>query len=333
MADLCDEYFEKDYAGGNSGTAANAQRFLAMIKEDIGGLPVRHITSDIIAKKTRLYEMYKTRHTSARNFEGHLKRMFDLAMGPSRRYHPGPNPAAELKIERPNRTTLPVRRKMMPYKEVPAFLELIRGIVTPKTMMVGSQERRVGYQGAFNIPGERTITGFCLEMILLTGARTGELRVAKWEDVDEEELIWATPAEDHKTGKIVGIQYRPITAAMKIVLDQLKARTGSQPYVFPGEGGRPLERSTVGQYVRKVIKPKWTGTPFHIHGFRSTLEAWSTANNYAPALWDYQVFHKVQGVRKHYSQDPQLEPRRKMMEHYGRFCNPPEGNVVNIRSA
>src|SRR5262249_16688896 len=98
-------------------------------------------------------------------------------------------------------------------------------------------------------------------------------------------------------------------------------------YVFPsdyiGRGDAPFGDASIPTFVQKLGK-KWN-IKFTAHGFRSTLKDWCRANNHPEVLYELQVAHEVRGnvVAKAYGHDNQLEPRRKMMEAWDRYCNTP----------
>ena len=69
-----------------------------------------------------------------------------------------------------------------------------------------------------------------LKIILLTGVRTGEIRVTKWSEFDFENSLWTIPAENTKTNIIMRIHLTELT---KKVLLELKAKSHSE-YVITG---------------------------------------------------------------------------------------------------
>lgn len=80
-----------------------------------------------------------------------------------------------------------------------------------------------------------------LELLLLTGARSGELASAKWDWVDWQLQIIALP--DSKTGA------KPIylsKAAIEVLRDQLE-RSGEQEFVYPGR--------SAGKHIHNLRKP------------------------------------------------------------------------------
>jgi integrase len=104
-----------------------------------------------------------------------------------------------------------------------------------------------------------------IRLLLLTGARRGELLNATWDQFDLEGGIWIKPSAHTKQKK----EHRvPLSAAAKQLLCDMKAETSESSYVFPGRvPGEPL----------REIKSFWAGVcrragleDFRIHDLRHT---------------------------------------------------------------
>ena len=86
-----------------------------------------------------------------------------------------------------------------------------------------------------------------IRMLLLTGARRGEVLNARWDQFDLEAGVWTKPSAHTKQKK----EHRvPLSAPVIQLLSQMRNSAGSSPYVFPGRvPGKPL----------KEIKGFWAG--------------------------------------------------------------------------
>jgi integrase len=74
-----------------------------------------------------------------------------------------------------------------------------------------------------------------VRLLLLTGARRGELLAAKWTDIDLEASIWAKPAS---TTKQAALHRVPLSAAAVQLLTELQAQAGDDAeWIFPARGG------------------------------------------------------------------------------------------------
>src|SRR4029079_12432918 len=99
----------------------------------------------------------------------------------------------------------------MPYQDLPAF------------MMRLAQTDTVGR--------------LALRFLILTAARSGEVRGATWSEIDLETATWTIPAARMKAGKAHIV---PLSDSALAILEQVVAlRTESQP-IFPGKRGKVM---------------------------------------------------------------------------------------------
>jgi integrase len=111
----------------------------------------------------------------------------------------------------------------MPYADVPAFIEKLR-----ETEPVG----RVA-----------------LEALILTAARSGEMRGACWSESDLENRIWSVPAQ--RMGRT---HLLPLSDAAVAVFERAKTfKVGASDLVFPGQNvRRPLSDMTLLKILRDM---------------------------------------------------------------------------------
>jgi integrase len=95
---------------------------------------------------------------------------------------------------------------------------------------------------------ERTSAN-AVRLLLLTGARKGELLVARWPDIDLAAGAWSKPAATTKTAKLHRVPLSApalqLLSGMKAEADQENARRERDGFtridhVFPGANGKPL---------------------------------------------------------------------------------------------
>lgn len=142
---------------------------------------------------------------------------------------------------------LPPRRKLtrghhpaMPYADVPAFIVDLRNI--------------------------GTMAAKGLEFAILTACRSGEVRMARWEEIDFDNRLWVIPAARMKAKR----EHRvPLTDSTIELLTALKANQVSA-YVFPGQkSGRPLSNMAFDALMRRMKVAD--ASP---HGFGSSFRDW-----------------------------------------------------------
>ncbi|MGL4333336.1 MAG: tyrosine-type recombinase/integrase, partial [Bacteroidales bacterium] len=75
-------------------------------------------------------------------------------------------------------------------------------------------------------------------LLILTGARTGELRGAFWSEFDLEKVVWEIPAERMKMKRSHLV---PLSTQALEIVQQLKVMSGQYPLVFPGRNDPPQD--------------------------------------------------------------------------------------------
>lgn len=83
-----------------------------------------------------------------------------------------------------------------------------------------------------------------IRLLLLTGARSGEVMGAKWADLDLEAGVWVKPGSTTKQKTLHRV---PLSAPARQLLVDIKAGAGEGQYVFPGRGSDH----------RVEIRPAW----------------------------------------------------------------------------
>src|SRR5690606_27570944 len=104
-----------------------------------------------------------------------------------------------------------------------------------------------------------------LEFLILTAARSGEVRLATWDEIDLKAKLWTVPAERMKAGKVHRV---PLSDPAIKLLKALPRFEGS-PYVFPATRGGALSDMSISAVTRRM---KVEAVP---HGFRSSFKDWA----------------------------------------------------------
>lgn len=77
-----------------------------------------------------------------------------------------------------------------------------------------------------------------LRLLLLTGARKGEVLSAQWDQIDLAAGVWTKPHTMTKQERKHAI---PLSAPARQLLERLHKRSGGSPWVFPGRDGGARE--------------------------------------------------------------------------------------------
>jgi integrase len=109
-----------------------------------------------------------------------------------------------------------------------------------------------------------------IRMMVLTGARKGEVLSATWSQFDFHRNVWVKP--DHAT-KQKREHETPLSATMLALLKQMKKAAGSSPYLFPGVGKTGHLDDVRKAWVKVCKKAGITGLRLHDlrHSYASML--------------------------------------------------------------
>ena len=104
------------------------------------------------------------------------------------------------------------------------------------------------------------------EFLVLTAARSGELRGAQWVEIDATDHVWTLSAQRMKAKR----EHRvPLCRRAVEVLDAARTLGDGNPLVFPMPSGRPISASTLLKMLNDL---RIAAVP---HGFRSSFRDWA----------------------------------------------------------
>jgi integrase len=164
-----------------------------------------------------------------------------------------------------------------------------------------------------------------LEFLLLTAARSGEVRLAPWTEIDMAKKIWTVPAarmkakHEHRT---------PLADRAMDILRECRERWPDSGFIFPGrDPGRPLDPGTLVELMRRVV-----GRAEVIHGLRSSFRDWAADNGRPRELAEAALAHQLRNrVEAAYRRSDLLDRRRPLMEAWAAFvCGLPQPAVRNL---
>ncbi len=175
---------------------------------------------------------------------------------------------------------------------------------------------------------KETMGRLALEAVILTAARSGEIRLGTWGELDLEAATWTIPAERMKAKREHVV---PLSGAAVRLFERMKhyRRLGSD-LVFPGTAkGKPLSDMTLTKALRDM------GLAVTAHGFRSTFRDWvAEQTNWPAELAEAALAHVVADKTvAAYQRGPMLEKRAVMMAAWADYCEGACcGNVVRMAS-
>ena len=164
-----------------------------------------------------------------------------------------------------------------------------------------------------------------LEFLILTAARSGEVRLATWDEIDLDTNLWTIPGERMKGRKA---HRTPLSAPALNILNRLPRFKGS-PYVFTSPRGGALSDMSLSSVCRRM---EVNAVP---HGFRSSFKDWcrSSTTAYADEVSELALAHvSSDATRAAYARDELLPKRKRLMADWAKYCGvvSPEAEVVPI---
>ena len=110
------------------------------------------------------------------------------------------------------------------------------------------------------------VTKWAFEFLVLTAARSGEVRLATWSEIDMSDRKWTVPAERMKARREHQV---PLSARSMAILQSVeKLAEPTHNLVFPGNSGKPLSDMVFTAMLRRL------DIPAVAHGFRSSFKDW-----------------------------------------------------------
>ena len=188
---------------------------------------------------------------------------------------------------------------------------------------VGAAIRKVQFGYALRV------TGLAFEFLILTAARTSEIRGMVWAEVDLENAIWEIPADRMKAKRShrvpLCIQAMVILRECRYIPDpdadddsifqELEVNSG---YVFRMPNGKPLSENAL---LNRCEKDRIGATP---HGFRTSFRGWAKAEYGARfEAIELALAHSIgTSVTQAYDREDLLEERREIMQAWASFLDP-----------
>ena len=153
-------------------------------------------------------------------------------------------------------------------------------------------------------------TKLAFEYLVLTAARSGEVRGARWDEIDIDAAVWTVPATRTKTGRAWRV---PLSTAALAVLEEAETLADSSGLIFPSPTGRPLSDSTLSKLLREN---NIDAVP---HGCRSSFRTWAGESGVAREIAEASLAHVAEATERAYARGDLLERRRPVLESWGRY--------------
>ena len=110
-------------------------------------------------------------------------------------------------------------------------------------------------------------TNDAFELLVLTAARSGEVRLATWDEMDPDAGVWTIPAARMKAKRDHCL---PLSGRAIEILHDARRRSDGTGLMFRGPRGKRLSDMTLSNLIKEL---GITAVP---HGFRSSFRDWAT---------------------------------------------------------
>jgi integrase len=253
----------------------------------IGKVPVDQITiTDILAV---LEPIWTKKTETASRLRQRLEYILNWATVSG--YREGDNPARwkghlDAVLPKPSKVRKVRHHPALPWRELPEFMARLRA--------------------------RNGLAARALEFIILTAARSGEVRLATRDEFDLKDRLWIVPAERMKAGR----EHRVPLSGDAVALVENAPEFPGCPYVFPAPRGGPLSDMSISAVCKRM---KVDAVP---HGFRSTFRDWcAESTNYPREVAEMALAHTISNaVEAAYRRGDLLDKRRRLMDSWAAFC-------------
>ncbi|EAX3722620.1 DUF4102 domain-containing protein [Salmonella enterica] len=164
-------------------------------------------------------------------------------------------------------------------------------------------------------------------LLIITGLRTGELRGAFWQEINDEAGVWEIPAERMKMRRPHIV---PLSRQALSIIARIREMTGRYPLMFPGRNDprKTMSEASINQIFKRIgYSGRVTG-----HGFRHTMSTILHEQGYNTAWIETQLAHvDKNSIRGTYNHAQYLDGRREMLQWYADYMDAlaSGGNVVH----
>ena len=254
-------------------------------------------TSDVLAVLTPIW---LTKSETARRVRQRIGTVMKWAVAQGWRQD---NPADAIAQALPKQDRTQKHRKSLPYDDVKSCIDTVK------------------------TSNAATATKLCFELLVLCVSRSGEARMARWEEFDLEKAEWTIPAERMKAKKVHRV---PLSHRALEILQEAKTLGDGTGIVFEGSrAGRPLSENTMNKLLREL------GYDVDVHGFRTSFKTWcqertNVSNEVSEAALAHVKRDKAEAA---YARSDLFDKRRKLMDEWGSFLTRSENDrVVSLYS-
>ncbi|WP_035919083.1 tyrosine-type recombinase/integrase [Legionella fairfieldensis] len=170
-------------------------------------------------------------------------------------------------------------------------------------------------------------TKLAIKIILHTGIRSGELRLATWSEIDYQNSLWTIPKEHTKQDEIMRIH---LTEPVKNMFRELQYGSKSN-FVLSAKEDVPLSPKALSRAINRIQErvgiPHWTAHDLR----RSFCTQLGEALHIDPVVIEKCLGHKMPKIMATYNRNEMLVQRKEALTKWSSYLeNILQDNVVPL---
>ena len=198
------------------------------------------------------------------------------------------------------------------------------GAALPRTPAVKAHFRALPYQDVIKALAEvdASTAGpaakLCFRFLTLTAARSGEVRGARWAEIDIDSRTWDVPVDRMKAGR----EHRvPLSRQALDVLEQARDLDDGSGLIFPSPLKQGSELSDMT--LTKVLRSTGLAERATVHGFRTSFKTWCMEVTNTPwALGEAALAHTLRNsIEQAYARSDLFDRRRTLMQEWADYLS------------
>ena len=280
------ELRSRGFKAGSKTTAQAKSLFESYIMPEVASRPIDEITSRHLVDC--LAVVWRDKPATAKKLVQHLLAAFNHAISVDLI---DADPLVKAKIGLGKLKSNGKNHNALPHREVGASVRTIRETSAGAT------------------------TKAAFEFLVLTAARSGEVRLADWSEIDTATRTWFVPASRMKGER----EHRvPLSNRAVEVLNEARGLSSGKGLIFPSTTGKVLSDNTLSKLLRE------NNIPAVPHGYRSSFRDWAAElTDFPSEIVEHALAH-TEGTAtvRAYRRTDYFEKRRELMEQWCFYVRP-----------
>lgn len=172
-------------------------------------------------------------------------------------------------------------------------------------------------------------TKLAIKIILHTGIRSSELRLATWSEIDYQNSLWTIPKEHTKQDEIMRIH---LTEPVKAMFKELQISSESN-FVLSAKEDVPLSPKALSRAINRIQErvgiPHWTAHDLR----RSFCTQLGETLHIDPVVIEKCLGHKMPKIMATYNRNEMLHQRKEALIQWSQYLDLLlQNNVISIQT-